>query len=114
MVRRWNCTTSFPPIHGVESRCAACRHRAVQVHTCEVAKDKKKHKKSETVVTAPAAAPDSSTKDDGSFAYGICMSCEWRGRARRSRPKARADAKDHENSCKGTHEVKLKTTDHRG
>ncbi|NYJ75932.1 hypothetical protein [Allobranchiibius huperziae] len=77
-------------------------------------KDKKKRKKSASSEDpAPVVEPDSSTKDDGSFAYGFCKSCDWRGRARRSRDKARADVKDHEQSCKGTHKVKLRTTDRR-
>ncbi len=77
-----------------------------------MAKDKKR-KKSKAEEDAPVPVVDESTKDEGSFTYGACKNCEWRGRARRSRGKARSDAEDHEKSCKGTHKVKLKTTDHR-
>lgn len=74
-------------------------------------KDKSK-KKSASAESAPPEAEES-TRDEGSFTYGSCKSCEWRGRARRSRDKARSDAKDHKKSCAGEHKVKLKTTDHR-
>ncbi len=94
------------------------------MHTYPVAKDKqdKRDKKSKKgrqdkkpghEEHAPVAPPEA-TRDEGSFTYGVCKDCDWRGKARRSRDKARADAKDHEKSCKGSHKVKLKTTDHRG
>lgn len=78
-----------------------------------MAKDKTKDKKKSTADEKESAPVDDSTKDEGSFTYGSCKNCEWRGRARRSRGKARSDAEGHETSCKGKHKVKLKTTDHR-
>ncbi len=79
-----------------------------------MAKDRKKDKnKSKADEKEPTPVVDESTKDEGSFTYGSCKSCSWRGRARRSRDKARSDAKDHQKSCDGEHKVKLKTTDHR-
>ena len=38
------------------------------------------------------AKHDPPTEDVGSFTFGYCTSCDWRGRARRSRQKAREDA----------------------
>lgn len=53
------------------------------------------------------------TKEDGSFAFGYCKSCDWTGRARRSRDKAREDARDHREHCAGKGKVRLGATDHR-
>lgn len=79
-----------------------------------VAKDRKKDKKkSKAQQEEPAPVPEEATREEGSFTYGSCKGCGWRGRARRSRDKARSDAKDHKKSCEGEHKVKLKTTDHR-
>lgn len=83
------------------------------MHNVGVAKDKRR-RKSESDETASSPEAEESTKDEGSFTYGSCKSCEWRGRARRSRDKARSEAKEHKRSCDGEHKVKLKTTDHRG
>ena len=33
--------------------------------------------------------------DDGSFSFGVCHVCEWRGKGRRAREKARRDAAEH-------------------
>lgn len=33
--------------------------------------------------------------DDGSFSYGVCHVCEWKGHGRRAREKARRDAAEH-------------------
>jgi hypothetical protein len=53
------------------------------------------------------------TKEDGSFAFGYCKSCDWTGRARRSRHKAREDARDHRHECSGKGKVMLGATDRR-
>jgi hypothetical protein len=53
------------------------------------------------------------TKEDGSFAFGYCKSCDWTGRARRSRDKARQDASVHRTECDGKGKVMLGATDHR-
>lgn len=90
-----------------------------RVHNMGVARDKKdkdkkdKDKKKSKAAEPAPPEPEESTRDEGSFTYGSCKSCAWRGRARRSRDKARSDAKDHTKSCDGDHKVKLKTTDHR-
>ncbi|MBC9955759.1 hypothetical protein [Yimella sp. cx-51] len=39
------------------------------------------------------------TEDVGSFTFGLCQSCDWRGPGRRSREKARDDVKDHQQLC---------------
>lgn len=87
------------------------------MHNVGVAKDKGKKdkgkKKSKSDESSAPPEAEESTKDEGSFTYGSCKSCEWRGRARRSRDKARSDAKEHKTSCDGEHKVKLRTTDHR-
>ena len=41
------------------------------------------------------------TKDEGSFTFGYCMSCDWRGPGRRARDKARKDAASHHEVCDG-------------
>lgn len=33
--------------------------------------------------------------DDGNFSFGVCHVCEWRGKGRRAREKARRDAAEH-------------------
>lgn len=67
------------------------------------------HKRTAHVV----ALDEELTKEDGSFAFGYCKSCDWTGRARRSRDKARDDAKVHHESCAGKGKVMLGVTDHR-
>ncbi|WP_265443493.1 hypothetical protein [Flexivirga meconopsidis] len=59
------------------------------------------------------ALDDDLTKEHGSFAFGYCKSCDWTGRARRSRDKARDDARDHHKLCDGKGKVVLGVTDHR-
>lgn len=41
------------------------------------------------------------TEDIGSFTFGLCTSCDWRGPGRRSREKARDDVKAHHEDCPG-------------
>lgn len=41
------------------------------------------------------------TKDEGSFTFGYCKSCDWRGPGRRARDKARKDAAAHSEVCEG-------------
>lgn len=53
------------------------------------------------------------TREDGSFAFGYCKSCDWTGRARRSRDKARLDARTHRAECPGKGKVRLAATDTR-
>ena len=45
------------------------------------------------------------TKDEGSFTFGYCRSCDWRGPGRRARDKARADAAAHHEQCPGKGKV---------
>lgn len=56
---------------------------------------------------------DDLTKENGSFAFGYCKSCDWTGRARRSRDKAREDARHHRENCSGKGKVRLGAIDHR-
>lgn len=53
------------------------------------------------------------TKEDGSFAFGYCKSCDWTGRARRSREKARDDARHHRAECDGKGKIMLGAIDRR-
>ncbi|REF32238.1 hypothetical protein [Calidifontibacter indicus] len=39
--------------------------------------------------------PEHLTEDVGSFTFGLCTVCDWRGPGRRSREKARDDVKAH-------------------
>ncbi|PWJ26620.1 hypothetical protein ATK17_2787 [Branchiibius hedensis] len=57
------------------------------------------------------AKDDPPTEDVGSFTFGYCTSCDWRGRARRSRDKAREDARDHRVECDGKGKVHVGATD---
>lgn len=41
------------------------------------------------------------TEDVGSFTFGLCKSCDWRGPGRRSREKARDDVSHHHDKCAG-------------
>lgn len=76
---------------------------------------KKRGKKDEhLVVELPLKNKDedeASIQDVGSFAFGYCTSCDWRGRARRSRDKARSDAREHRSDCSGKGKVHLAATD---
>lgn len=56
---------------------------------------------------------DEPTKEEGNFAFGYCKSCDWTGRARRSRDKARRDAREHRGDCSGKGKVMLGATGHR-
>jgi hypothetical protein len=52
------------------------------------------------------------TKDDGSFVFGYCKSCDWTGPARRARDKARKDALAHEPECpEGDGKIRLGVTE---
>jgi len=53
------------------------------------------------------------TREHGSFAFGYCTSCDWTGRARRSRDKARDDAQQHRTQCDGTGTTMLGAIDQR-
>ncbi|WP_446666280.1 DUF6349 family protein [Flexivirga sp. B27] len=66
-----------------------------------------------TSTTPLVRLEDEPTKENGSFAFGYCKSCDWTGRARRSRDKAREDARDHRAGCSGKGKVRLGATDHR-
>lgn len=54
---------------------------------------------------------DPPVEDVGSFTFGYCTSCDWRGRARRSRDKARDDAREHAGDCRGKGKVHVAATD---
>ncbi len=49
--------------------------------------------------------PTHLTEDVGSFTFGLCTSCDWRGPGRRSRQKARDDVAGHIKHCKGKGEA---------
>ncbi len=53
------------------------------------------------------------TKEQGSFTFGYCKSCDWTGRARRARDKARSDAREHRKDCDGKGKIMIGVTDHR-
>jgi hypothetical protein len=46
-------------------------------------------------------------RDDGSFTFGYCKSCNWVGPARRARGKARQDAIAHAPDCRGRGKVRI-------
>ena len=48
-----------------------------------------------------------SVRDDGSFTFGYCKSCNWAGPARRARGKARKDAMAHLPECPGKGKVRI-------
>ena len=48
-----------------------------------------------------------SIRDEGSFSFGYCKSCNWVGSARRARGKARADALTHLAQCLGKGKVRI-------
>ncbi|WP_218917371.1 hypothetical protein [Luteipulveratus mongoliensis] len=54
---------------------------------------------------------DHHIREHGSFTYGYCKSCDWQGRARRARDKARRDALEHKLTCEGKHKIRVATTD---
>ncbi|GGB43374.1 hypothetical protein GCM10011492_37940 [Flexivirga endophytica] len=84
------------------------RFRARKGNTLKVA-DSHGHK----TTTPLVPLEDELTREDGSFAFGYCKSCDWTGRARRSRDKARGDAREHRADCTGKGKVMLGVTDHR-
>lgn len=51
------------------------------------------------------------TVERGNFVFGRCKSCDWEGKARRSREKAKKDAAEHSDDCKGKGKVKVEETD---
>ena len=51
-----------------------------------------------------------SVREDGSFTFGFCKSCNWVGPARRARGKARRDAEAHLPDCTGNGKVRIGTT----
>ncbi|KYH42928.1 hypothetical protein [Branchiibius sp. NY16-3462-2] len=57
------------------------------------------------------AKDDPPAQDVGSFTFGYCTSCDWRGRARRSRDKAREEAREHRAECDGKGKVHVGATD---
>ena len=48
-----------------------------------------------------------SVREDGSFTFGFCKSCNWVGPARRARGKARRDAEAHLPECTGSGKVRI-------
>jgi hypothetical protein len=51
-----------------------------------------------------------SVREDGSFTFGFCKSCNWVGPARRARGKARRDAETHLPDCTGGGKVRIGVT----
>ena len=52
-----------------------------------------------------------SVREDGSFIFGYCKSCDWVGPARRARGKARRDAMAHAADCPRKGKVRLGVTE---
>lgn len=52
-----------------------------------------------------------SVREDGSFVFGYCKSCDWVGPARRARAKAGRDALGHEETCTGSGKVRIGVTE---
>ena len=52
-----------------------------------------------------------SVREDGSFTFGFCKSCNWVGPARRARGKARRDAEAHLPDCSGSGKVRIAVSD---
>ncbi|SDP44375.1 hypothetical protein SAMN04489867_2477 [Pedococcus dokdonensis] len=50
------------------------------------------------------------TREEGSFTFGYCKSCNWVGPARRARGKARRDVEAHLPECPGAAKVRIGTT----
>lgn len=69
--------------------------------------------KGHTTKTELVPLDEDLTREAGSFAFGYCKSCDWTGRARRSRDKARDDARHHRSECDGKGKVMLGVTDRR-
>lgn len=96
----------YPVAKDKESRRPLFRGR--KGNTLEVSDS---HGHSSTTELVPLQ--DDLTKEDGNFAFGYCKSCDWTGRARRSRDKARQEAREHRAACAGNGKVMLGATDHR-
>lgn len=78
------------------------------------AKNRKQRKQDHEVVELALKGKekdDPPTRDVGNFTFGYCTSCDWRGRARRSREKARDDAREHHKECDGKGKVHVAATD---
>jgi hypothetical protein len=65
-----------------------------------------KHRATITQVEAESVA----VREEGSFTFGYCKSCNWVGAARRARGKARRDAEEHLPDCSGNGKVRIGTT----
>lgn len=52
-----------------------------------------------------------SVREDGSFSFGYCKSCNWVGPARRARGKARRDTTAHLPDCPGKAKVRIGVTE---
>ena len=50
------------------------------------------------------------TREEGSFTFGYCKSCNWVGPARRARGKARRDAEAHLPDCARSGKVRIGVT----
>lgn len=50
-------------------------------------------------------------EDVGSFSFGYCTTCEWRGPGRRSRAKARDDVEAHKADCPIKSEPKVQVAE---
>lgn len=66
------------------------------------------HKHRATI--SPVEEDSVATREEGSFTFGYCKSCNWVGPARRARGKARRDAESHLPSCSGKGKVRIGTT----
>jgi hypothetical protein len=53
-----------------------------------------------------------SVREEGSFIFGYCKSCNWVGSARRARGKARTDALTHLPDCSGKGKVRIGVSEH--
>lgn len=67
-----------------------------------------RHRATITPVTDEGAGV--ATREEGSFTFGYCKSCNWVGPARRARGKAARDADDHLTACPGNAKVRIGTT----
>ena len=69
------------------------------------------HEESETIVTAVfERMVQALVREDGSFTFGFCKSCNWVGPARRARGKATRDAEAHLPECKGSGKGRIGVT----
>lgn len=65
-----------------------------------------KHRATITQVDQDAVA----VREEGSFTFGYCKSCNWVGPARRARGKARRDVEGHLPECTGNGKVRIGVT----